>query len=133
MTYIILYLVTFLVFLGIDFLGLGIVVKPVFEKHIPELLRESPRLGPALAFYAFYVVGLLWFVSVPALTADKSLFWVAGNAALIGAIGFGTYEFTSMAVTKGWAWQMVFVDLAWGVTMTAVSAVVGLAVTRAVI
>lgn len=132
MTYLILYLATFIVFLGIDFFGLGIVVKPVFEKHVPDLLLESPRIGPALVFYAFYVAGVLWFVSAPALMEDKSLLWVAGNAAIIAAIGFGTYEFTSLAVTKGWSWEMVAVDLTWGVVMTASSAVAGVAITRAI-
>lgn len=133
MTYLILYFTTFIVFLGIDFLGLGVVVKPVFEKHVPEILLDSPRIGPALVFYAFYVAGLLWFVSVPALIEDRSLLWVAGNAALIGAIGFGTYEFTSLAVTKGWSWEMVAVDLTWGIVMTGTAAVAGVAITRAVI
>ena len=130
MTYLTLYLVSFALFLGLDFLGLGRVVKPVFEKHIPDLLLESPRLGPALLFYAFYIFGLVWFVSAPALEMEHSLLWVAGNAALIGAIGFGTYEFTSLAVTKGWSWEMVIVDLTWGVVMTGLSGVVGVWVTR---
>ncbi len=131
MTYLFLYLVTFVVFLGIDFLGLGVVVKPFFEKHVSYLLLDSPRLVPAFFFYAFYVVGLVWFVSVPALAGDKSLWWVAGNAAIIGAIGFGTYEFTSLAVTKGWSWELVAVDLTWGIVMTVSSAVAGVAVMRA--
>ncbi|MDA8747506.1 DUF2177 family protein [Litoreibacter sp.] len=131
MTYILLYVATFVLFLGIDFLGLGSVVKPVFEKHVPDLLLENPRIGPALLFYAFYVLGLLWFVSVPALAGDKSLLWVAGNAAILGAIGFGTYEFTSLAITKGWSWEMVAVDLSWGIVMTATSAMAGVAITRA--
>ncbi|WP_298291504.1 DUF2177 family protein [uncultured Litoreibacter sp.] len=130
MTYLFLYLVTFILFFGIDFLGLGVVVKPIFEKHVPDLLLDSPRIGPALAFYAFYVAGLVWFVSAPALVGDKSLWWVAGNAAIIAGIGFGTYEFTSLAVTKGWSWEIVAVDLSWGIAMTTTSAVAGVAVIR---
>lgn len=130
MSYVILFAATFIVFLAIDFFGLGVVVKPVFEKHVPELLLDKPRLGPALLFYAFYVFALIWFVSAPALAGDKSLLWVAGNAALIAGIGFGTYEFTSLAVTKGWTWEIVAVDLTWGITMTTVSAVVGVSLAR---
>ncbi|MEM7473184.1 MAG: DUF2177 family protein [Pseudomonadota bacterium] len=132
MTYLFLYLATFIVFLGIDFFGLGKVVKPVFEKHIPELLLESPRIGPALVFYAAYVVGILWFVSVPGLAEDRSLLWVAGNASALGALAFGTYEFTSLAVTKGWSWEMVAVDVTWGTVMTGGSAVAGVAITRGI-
>ncbi|MEM6407610.1 MAG: DUF2177 family protein [Pseudomonadota bacterium] len=131
MTYLVLYFATFIVFLGIDFFGLGVVVKPVFEKHVSYLLLDSPRIGPALVFYAFYVVGLLWFVSVPAVAQGHSLLWVAGNAAILGALAFGTYEFTSLAVTKGWSWEIVAVDLAWGTFMNVTCAVAGVAITRA--
>ncbi|MEM6596294.1 MAG: DUF2177 family protein [Pseudomonadota bacterium] len=131
MTYLVLYFATFIVFLGIDFFGLGVVVKPVFEKHVSYLLLDSPRIGPALVFYAFYVVGLLWFVSVPAMAQGHSLLWVAGNAAILGALAFGTYEFTSLAVTKGWSWEIVAVDLAWGTFMNVTCAVAGVAITRA--
>ena len=130
MTYVILFVVTFIVFLAVDFFGLGVVVKPVFEKHVPELLLDSPRLGPALLFYAFYVFALIWFVSAPALAQEKSLLWVAGNAALIAGVGFGTYEFTSLAVTKGWSWEIVVVDLSWGITMTTLSALAGIIAVR---
>lgn len=131
MTYLVLYFATFIVFLSIDFFGLGVVVKPVFEKHVSYLLLDSPRIGPALVFYAFYVVGLLWFVSVPAVAQGHSLLWVAGNAAILGALAFGTYEFTSLAVTKGWSWEIVAVDLAWGTFMNVTCAVAGVAITRA--
>lgn len=132
MTILILYVVTFAVFLGIDYLGLSYIVKPTFDKYIGDLLLENVRIGPAFFFYAFYAGVLLWFVSVPALAQDKSLWWVMGNAALIGAMGYGTYEFTSLAVMKDWTWHMVITDLTWGTFLTATSATIGVAVTRAV-
>ena len=85
MTLVILYLSTFVVFLGIDFFGLGYVVKPTFERDIGHLLLKDFRILPAFAFYAFFVAVLVWFVSHPALLQDKSLWWVLGNAALLGA------------------------------------------------
>ncbi len=130
MTLVILYLATFAIFLGLDFLGLGYIVKPVFDRHIGHLLLENIRLLPAFAFYAFYVVVLVWFVSAPALAEDRSLFWVLGNAALLGAAAYGTYEFTSLAVMKDWAWSMVVTDLIWGTCLTAVSAAGGVWVVR---
>ena len=131
-TYLILYGTTFAIFLAIDYVGLSYLIKPTFERFIPDLLLDSPRLGPALLFYAFYIAGLLWFVSVPALFGDKSLLWVFGSAAFLGAIGYGTYEFTSLAVMKGWSWTMVATDLTWGTLLTAASATAGVWVTRAV-
>jgi uncharacterized membrane protein len=130
MTLTILYVLTFAVFLGLDVLGLTYLVKPVFSRHIDPLLLDRFRMIPALAFYAFYIAVLLYFVSWPAVVQDKSLLWVFANAALIGALGYGTYEFTNLATLKDWTPQMVATDFSWGVVLTAVSATVGVWATR---
>lgn len=132
MTLVILYIATFVLFMGLDYLGLTNLIKPVFERDIGPLLLENFRIGPAVVFYAFYVGVLLWFVSWPALTQDKSLLWVLGNAALIGAMGYGTYEFTSLAVMKDWTWQMTLTDVTWGTCLTAVAATGGVWIARLV-
>ncbi len=125
MTLILLYILTFAIFLGLDFLGLSFLIKPVFARDIGPLLLDSFRLVPAFVFYAFYVAVLLYFVSWPAMTQDKSLIWVLLNAALIGALGYGTYEFTNLATLKDWTAQMVATDFTWGVVLTGVSATLG--------
>ena len=130
MTLVILYLTTFAIFLGIDFLGLGTVVKPVFDRTIGHLMLENFRVLPAFFFYAFFVAVLLWFVSAPAIAQGHSLWWVLGNAALIGAVAYGTYEFTNLAILKDWTSEMVIIDLIWGTCLTAVSAVGGVWLTR---
>lgn len=130
MTIAILYIVTFAVFLGLDYLGLSYLIKPTFEKDIEPLLLDSPRIGPAFAFYAFYVVCLLWFVSWPAIQESKSLLWVFGSGALIGAMAYGTYEFTNLATLKDWTWRMVATDLTWGTVLTGTSATAGVFVAR---
>lgn len=132
MTLAILYISSFIVFLGIDYIGLGYIVKPTFDKQIGHLMLDDIRLLPAFFFYAFYVAVLLWFVSMPALAQDKSLMWVFGNAALLGAVAYGTYEFTSLAIMKDWTWGMVITDLVWGTVLTGVTATAGVAITRAV-
>jgi len=132
MTLAILYISSFVVFLGIDYVGLSYILKPTFEKQIGPLMLDQFRLLPAFFFYAFYVVVLLWFVSWPAMAQDKSLLWVFGNAALLGAVAYGTYEFTSLAIMKDWTWGMVITDLTWGTILTGVTATAGVAITRAV-
>ena len=87
MTLIILYVLTFAIFLGLDLLGLSYLIKPVFSRDIGPLLLDQFRLLPAFVFYAFYIAVLLYFVSWPAIAQDKSLLWVFGNAALIGPWG----------------------------------------------
>lgn len=132
MTLVVLYIATAVVFLALDYVGLTYLIRPTFEKDIGHLLLENFRIGPALIFYAFYAGVLLWFVSWPAITEDKSLLWVLGNAALIGALGYGTYEFTSLAVMKDWTWTMVATDFTWGICLTATAATAGVWITRAV-
>ena len=132
MSLLVLYLSTLIIFLGLDFIGLRYLVKPTFERDVAELLLDSPRYGPAFVFYAIYVGLLLWFVSWPALHSDRTLLWVLGSGALIGLVGYGTYEFTNLATLKGWSWRMVATDLTWGMVLTGVSAAAGVAITRAV-
>ena len=132
MTVVILYVLTFTIFLGLDFLGLSYIVKPIFEKDIGSLLLDRPLIGPAFVFYAFYVACLLWFVSWPALRNGNSLFWVFGSAALIGAMAYGTYEFTNLATLKDWTWRMVATDLVWGTLLTGTSAALGVLGTRSI-
>ena len=132
MTAVALYLITFVIFLGLDYIGLSYIVKQVFTRNIGHLMQQDFRVLPAFAFYAFFMIVLLWFVSWPAMAEDKSLLWVAGNAALIGALGYGTYEFTNYAILKDWTWEMVWIDGLWGTALTAVSAALGVYVTRLV-
>lgn len=119
-----LYLVTAAVFLVVDALMLTNVMKPLFERHLGDALRESPALAPAAIFYLFYVAGVVFLASLPALAEGDPLkaLWMGG---LLGAMAYGTYEFTNLATLKNWSWQMVAVDFTWGIVLTGVSAFVG--------
>ena len=72
----------------------------------------------------------MWFVGWPALDQGKSLLWVFGSAALIGAASYGTYEFTNYAILKDWTATLVMVDLTWGTVVTGVTAAGGVAIAR---
>jgi uncharacterized membrane protein len=130
MTLILMYIATFVIFLAIDYVGLSYLIKPIFEKDIGHLMIENFRVGPAFLFYAFFVGVLLWFVSVPALAEGWPLLKIAGNAALIGAMAYGTYEFSNLAVLKDWTWRLVIVDVAWGTAVTSICATGGVLVAR---
>lgn len=126
----VLYLSTAAVFLILDAIMLTLVMKPLFSRHIGALMLQDIRLLPAAAFYAAYVAGLIWLVSLPALRTGAP---VLIPAAIIGAMAYGTYEFTSYAIMKDWHWQMVAMDTIWGTVLTALSAWSGVAITRAVV
>ena len=128
MTLAILYVATFAVFLVLDGLMLTLVMKPLFTRHIGPLMAEPLRMAPAALFYAGYIAGLLYLVSVPALKTGAP---VLIPAAVIGAMAYGTYEFTSYAILRDWHWSMLVTDTVWGTVLTALSAWAGLAITRA--
>lgn len=125
-----LYLITALLFFIIDAIGLRLLIKPVFERHVAHLFADPFRVGPAAVFYLGYVAGVLWFVSGPALQAANPTAALIGGT-LLGLLAYGTYEFTNYAVLRDWHWSLVATDLAWGTVLTAVSAWAGVAVLRA--
>ncbi len=127
----VLYVSTAVLFLAIDAVMLSTVMKPLFEKHLGDALLDSPRLGPAAVFYLFYVAGAVWLVSLPALRADAPVQALL-NGAILGALAYGTYEFTSYAVMRDWSLQQVIADTAWGTVLTGVTAWVGVLIARAV-
>ena len=124
MAYIAGYAAALIVFLALDAVWLNAVAKPMFERNLGAFLLESPRLSVAAVFYAFYVVGIVYFAVLPAAAAGA-----AGrallNGALLGLIAYGTYEATNMATLKGWTYGMMVLDTAWGTALTAVSALAG--------
>ncbi len=122
-----LYVTTAAVFLILDGIMLSLVMKPLFTRHIGDLLIEPIRYVPAGLFYAAYVAGLLYLVSLPALKTGAPILI---PAAIIGAMAYGTYEFTSYAILRDWHWQMVATDFLWGTVLTAFSAWAGVTLTR---
>ncbi len=122
-----LYLLTAGVFLGLDFLGIKFLIRPIFERHVGDLLAEPLRLGPAALFYLVYVAGLLWMVSWPALKAADPMQALIGGMVL-GLLCYGTYEMTNYATLAAWSWEQVIVDSIWGTVLTGFSAWAGVAV-----
>jgi len=129
MMHILLYISTAIVFLALDVVMLKKVMYPLFSANIGPMMLEDLRMGPAAVFYLFYVVGVVWFVSIPALNVG-SIAQAFFAGAVLGALAYGTYEFTNFATLKGWTAQMVMVDVIWGAVLTGTSAAVGVAVTK---
>lgn len=128
---VILYVVTLILFLAIDVVGITQIIRPVFERHVGHLLAEPFRMGPAALFYAAYIGGVLYFVSLPALAAGRPSQALIGGA-LIGLMCYGTYEFTNFATLRDWSVQQVVIDTVWGGLLTGLSAWAGVAITRAI-
>lgn len=122
-----LYIMTALIFLILDAVMLTLHMQPLFRRNLGDQLLTEIRYLPAAAFYAAYVAGLLYLISIPGLKSDTPVFL---PAAILGAMAYGTYEFTSYAIMKAWSPEMVATDLIWGTFLTAFSAWGGVYLTK---
>ena len=128
MSLFILYAATAIILLALDAVMLTLVMKPLFTAHLGALMRESPPLIPAAIFYLGYTAGLIYLVSWPALKGGTSPIL---PAAVLGAVAYGTYEFSSYVVMKHWTLQMVATDVIWGTVLTAFAAWASVAIVNA--
>jgi len=120
----ILYLVTLIVIIPLDFLFLGVIAKPFFKAQVGDMLGDLNIL-PAAIFYPLYTLGVLIFVTgTPGTSLQSSVLY----GALFGLFAYATFDLTVLATLKHWTWPAAFADVSWGATVTAVSATVGLAV-----
>lgn len=129
MQILILYGITAAIFLVLDAIMLSLHMRPLFERFLGDQFLQDIRIVPAALFYLAYVAGLVYLVSYPGLKAGAP---VILPAAIIGAMAYGTYEFTSYAIMKSWSPLLVVTDVSWGTVLTAASAWGGVAITKAV-
>ena len=125
-----LYATTAAIFLILDAIMLNMVMAPLFREHLGDAILDTPRIVPAAVFYLFYVAGLLVLVSWPAYQ-EGDIVRALWQGALVGALAYGTYEFTNYATLADWHPKMVITDGLWGTVLTAVSAAGGIWATRA--
>lgn len=118
------YLAALVAFLVLDSIWLGTVAVGFYQDTIGYLLREQFNFLAAGIFYAFYIAGVVHFVSLPASSAGR---WAkaALNGAFFGLIAYGTYDLTNYATVRDWPFIVVVVDMIWGASVTATVAVTG--------
>jgi uncharacterized membrane protein len=121
--YLKLYALTVPVFFIIDLIWLGLVAKGYYQKNLGYILSPQVNWPAAITFYLIYIVGILVFAVVPALSKG-SLLYAALFGALYGFFTYMTYELTNLALLKDWPLGIVLVDILWGVALcTAVATV----------
>lgn len=113
------YLVTFLVFMVIEGIWLGLVAKDFYKKEIGFIMSKSPKILPTIIFSLIFVFGLVFFAISPALAKDRwSYALLAGS--ILGLISYSTYDLTNHAALEGWPLKVTIVDLIWGLSMSAI-------------
>ena len=114
--YLKLYFLTVPIFFLIDLIWLGVVAKGFYQKNLKYILSPNVNWTAAIIFYLIYIVGILIFAVVPAVTKD-SLRHAAVWGALFGFFTYATYDLTNLALLKDWPIIIVIVDILWGVIL----------------
>lgn len=113
-----LYAVAFALFLVIDLVWLGFVANGLYRRLLGSLMRDKPNVQVAFAFYALFVVGLVYFAIAPAVDGGG-----VGDAlvkgALYGLFTYATFDLTCYAVLRGYPGAIVPIDIAWGTALGA--------------
>jgi uncharacterized membrane protein len=102
----------------LDAVWLGVMAPLLYRPRIGHLMLASPHWTAAIIFYLMYVVGLVYFIVYPSLTADLSLKEVFIKGALLGAFAYATYDLTNQATLKQWSWTVTLVDIVWGAVLS---------------
>ena len=116
-------LVTMLV---MDLVWIQLVMKNLYQTHVPQLLRGFP--GPiavdplaTLLVYLIMLGGLFFLAVKPSVDWQDAMV----HGAVAGCFSYGTFALTNHAIFKDWNWMLTLFDLSWGTVMMAVVAAVG--------
>jgi uncharacterized membrane protein len=113
--------VTATTLLLLDLIWLGVVARTLYDSALGPLKRPVAYWPAAALFYALYVAATV----IHAELGATGLRDAARRGAGLGLVAYGTYELTNWAVLRDWPSVLVLPDIAWGIALTAVSAVAG--------
>lgn len=104
------FLLTLAIFLGIDFLWLGVIAKNFYNEHLGTFERTL-NWSAIVLVYLLISLGVVFFV-LPKAGGNMKLALFGG--AIYGMIVYGVYDLTNLATLKNWSLTMVIVDMLWG-------------------
>jgi uncharacterized membrane protein len=116
--YLIGYIATGIAFALIDSVWLRNMYTRLYQPEIGELLyKGGVRMGPAVAFYVLYILGMMVFAAGPALKGGG---WQTAlvQGALFGFFCYATYDLTNFATLKVWSMKVTVLDIIWGTVLT---------------
>ncbi len=121
-----------IIFLIIDVIWLSFATKSLYRPLLGDLISDKPVLWAAGLFYVLYMFGMAVIVIHPCVETSglsKPLY----TGFIFGLVAYGTYNLTNMAVIKDWSPTVVFVDMFWGASLTAISATSGIYLAKKIV
>lgn len=130
MVFVAAYVSALIVFGIVDAVWLSMMGPLLYKPVLGDILLPSVRIGPAIAFYAMYPVGIVVFAVLPGLRSG-SLGTAFLLGLLLGAIAYATYDLTNFATLRNWSLQIVILDVVYGAIATGAAATAACALVRA--
>lgn len=118
------YFATLVVFGVVDGAWLYVMGSHLYKPVLGDILIPEIRLGPAIAFYLLFPLGLTIFAIDPALKSG-SISTALLYGALFGFFTYATYDLTNYATLRNWTLQITLVDMAYGAAVAALAAAAG--------
>lgn len=114
-----LFIIAFFVFIITDLIWLGFIAKNLYLNHYAPWLRLvngqlSPLWWATLIVYLLFALSVVVFI-VP--LSQSSAFSAAIYGAILGAIIYGIYDFTCLAIFKDFPVTMGLIDWVWGIVL----------------
>jgi uncharacterized membrane protein len=123
MNYLVAYFSTLVPLVVLDALWILVLAKKYYADQMDFLFSKSINFAPVALFYPLYALGVLLLAVLPAVTSAS---WVEAlwRGALLGLVAYGAYDLTNHATIANWPVTMTIVDMAWGMTVTALTSVI---------
>ena len=123
------YLITLLIFVGIDLVWLSWIGGPVYREALGDILLPTVRMQPAFLFYLIYPLGLMMFAVHPGLHGGNFTGALVAGA-LFGFFTYATYDLTNFATLRNWTMAVTLMDIGWGSVLGAVTSAAAVVVTK---
>ena len=121
MIYIKLFLTSFVTFLLLDAIWLGLIARTFYAKNLALYLTDNVIWPSALIFYVIFNIGLLVFVILPSIEKNSYSTLVIYSL-LYGLVTFATYDLTNLATIRDWPLIVSIVDMSYGMFVALASA-----------
>ena len=121
MIYIKLFLASFVTFLLLDAIWLGLIARTFYAKNLALYLTDNVIWPSALIFYVIFNIGLLVFVILPSIEKNSYSTLVIYSL-LYGLVTFATYDLTNLATIRDWPLIVSIVDMSYGMFVALASA-----------
>jgi uncharacterized membrane protein len=110
-------LIAFPIYLVIDFLWIGVLMKSFYLKEYGVMARLmngslSPRMLYVVLAYVALLIGYIFFIYPNA--TNGTLLKAIIYGVLFGFVIYGVFDFTNYAVLEKWTLKATLIDLFWG-------------------